>query len=81
MVARPFNDRTTCHKWAAKQRPDKAERLVLACEECPPSRRSRRRPPRWARVAAEVAAAVGADPGTVRRALDTALAAERDRPE
>ncbi|MDE0229986.1 MAG: hypothetical protein OXJ62_14135 [Spirochaetaceae bacterium] len=79
MVARPFTDRTTAHRYAAKQRPAKSDRLVLACTECPPTKPSRRRPPRWATVARAVAVAVGADPAAVRAALDTALAVERDR--
>ena len=44
------------HRWATKPRPDKADRLVLACEHCPPTRPSKRRPPRWATVARQVAA-------------------------
>lgn len=78
MAPRPFNDRTVGHKWAVAQRPDKADRLVLKCVACPPSRRSRRTVPSWARVAAAVAAAVGADPGEVRVALDEALAREKN---
>ena len=34
-------------------------------------------PVRWSRVAAEVAQAVGADPGDVRRALEAAIEADR----
>ena len=79
MVARPFADRTTAHRWATTQRPAKADRLVLACEHCPPTRPSTRRPPRWATVARQVAAAVGAQPAAVRAALDAALTAERQR--
>ena len=79
MTTREFNDRTVCHKWAAKQRPDKADRLVLACEECPPSRRSRRRPVRWSTVAGEVAAEIGANPAALREALREALERERAR--
>ena len=79
MKPRIFEDRTVCHKWAAKQRPDKADRIVRPCELCPPSRRSRRRPLRWARVAADVAEALGADPALVRLALKEAV--ERDQSE
>ena len=79
MVALPFADRTTAHRWATKNRPNKADRLVLGCTECPPTRPSKRRPPRWATVARQVAAAVGADPAAVRVALDAALAAEHRR--
>ena len=42
-------------------------------------RKRRQRPPRWATVTRQVAAAVGADPAAVRRALATALQGERDR--
>ena len=79
MVARPFADRSTAHRYAARMRPDKADRLVLACSECPETKPSKRRPPRWATVARAVAAELGANPGAVRRALATALAAERER--
>ena len=79
MVALPFADRTTAHRWATKNRPNKADRLVLACTECPPTRPSKRRPPRWATVARAVAQAVGAEPAAVRAALDAALDAERQR--
>ena len=53
--------------------------MVRECLDCPPSRRSKRRPVRWALVAAEVAAAAGADPATVREALREALERERVR--
>ena len=77
MVARPYAVPSTAHRYAEKLRPDKADRLVLACEACPPSRRSRRRVPSMARVAAAVAEAVGADPAVVRVALDEAMAVEK----
>ena len=79
MVARPYAVASTAHRYAEKLRPDKGDRLVLACTECPPTRPSKRRPPRWATVARQVAAAVGADPAAVRAALDAALDAERQR--
>ena len=79
MVTRRFADRTTAPRWATRQRPDKADRVVLACTECPPTRPSKRRPPRWATVARRVAADVGAEPAAVRAALTAALAAERQR--
>ena len=77
MTRKPFNDRTVAHKWAARRRPDKADRLVLTCSKCPESRPSRRRPPRWSVVARAVALAVGAPAAQVREALATALEAER----
>ena len=81
MVARPYAVASTAHRYAEKLRPDKGDRLVLACEACPTTRPSKRRPMRWATVARQVAAAVGAEPAAVRRALATALAAERERSE
>ena len=79
MVARPYAVASTAHRYAEKLRPDKADRLVLGCEQCPTTTPSKRRPPRWATVARQVAAAVGAEPAAVRAALAGALAAERQR--
>jgi hypothetical protein len=79
MVALPFADRTTAYRWATKQRPDKGDRLVLGCTECPPTTPSKRRRTRWATVARQVAVALDADPAVVRAALDAALDAERQR--
>ena len=79
MVARPYAVASTAHRYAEKLRPDKADRLVLACEQCPPTAPSKRRPMRWATVARAVAAAIGAEPAAVRAALAAALAAERER--
>lgn len=79
MAPRRFADRTVAHKWAAKKRPDSADRFVRGCTCCPESRPSRRRPPRWSVVARTVAEAVGAPAGQVREALAAALAAERGR--
>ena len=79
MVARPYAVASTAHRYAEKLRPDKGDRLVLACEQCPTTQASKRRPPRWAAVARAVAQAVGAEPAAVRAALAAALAAERQR--
>ena len=79
MVARPYAVASTAHRYAEKLRPDKGDRLVLACEQCPTTSPSKRRAPRWAAVARQVAAAVGAEPAAVRAALAAALAAERQR--
>ena len=77
IVTRPFADRTTVHRWATRQWPDRADRLILACEHCPPTRPSKRRPPRWATVARQVAAAVGAElPSGSGRTGATRTAAE-----
>ena len=67
MQGRVFSDRTVCHKWAAKQRPAKEDRLVLACSACPESRPSRRRPIRWGHVAR----AVGVTLPALRAAIET----------
>ena len=67
MQGRVFSARTTCHKWAAKQRPVKDDRLVLACSNCPVSRPSRRRAIRWGHVAR----AVGCKLPALRAAIET----------
>ena len=67
MNARVFNDRTVCHRWAAKQRPAKGDRLVLACSKCPVSQKSRRRPVRWGHVAK----ALGVELPALRAAIET----------
>ena len=77
MRDRKYRTRSHANKDAGALRPDHRDRMVRECEQCPESRRSRRRPPRWAKVAREVAEAVGADPAAVRTALADALDAER----
>ena len=79
MKATRFQDRTVAHRWAARQRPDKADRLVLSCVECPRPARSRRRPPAWGRIARDVAAAVGLPVVDVRHALDEARERDAER--
>ena len=79
MVARPYAVASTAHRYAEKLRPDKGDRLVLGCTECPPTAPSKRRRTRWAAVARQIAQAVGAEPAAVRAALDAALDAERQR--
>ena len=81
MKATKFADRTVAHRWAARQRPIKADRLVLACDACPQPQRSRRRPPAWGRIARDLAAAVGLPIVEVRYALDEAREADRRRRE
>ena len=71
MQGRVFSDRTACHKWAAKQRPAKEDRLVLACSKCPVSRKSRRRAIRWGHVAKELGVTLPA----LRAAIETETAA------
>ena len=79
MQEREFESRHTATKVARRLRPNPADRLVLACSDCPTSKRSRRRAPRPAVVAKAIAEAVGAPVATVRQALDAATAAERSR--
>ena len=78
MRDRKYRTRSHANKDAVALRPDQRDRMVRECEQCPESRRSRRRPPRWAKVAREVAETVGADPAAVRTALEAALAGERE---
>ena len=79
MRARQYESRHTATKAARRLRPAAADRLVLACEACPPSTPSRRRPPAWGRIARDVAAAVGIPAADVRHALDEAREADRRR--
>ena len=76
--AKPYKSRTHANKVAAELRADPDDRMVRACVKCPESRRSKRRTPRWPRVATAMAETLGADPGKVRRALVAALKHERD---
>ena len=79
LKAKRYRSRAHANKVAAEMRADPEDRMVRACTECPTTSPSKRRPPRWANLARQVAEAVGADSGVVRRALDRALAAERER--
>ena len=71
MQTRVFSDRTAAHRWAAKQRPAKEDRIILACSKCPVSRKSRRRPIRWGHVAKEL--------GVTLQSLRAAIETERRR--
>lgn len=75
--AKPYKSRAHANKVAAALRPDPDDRMVRACVQCPEPRRSRRRPPRWSRVAAEVAEVLDAHPTKVHRALVAALRNEK----
>ena len=79
MRDRPYTTRSHANKDAAALQPEAGNRMVRECLECPPSKRSKRRPVRWALIAKEVATAVGADPATIRVALREALERERVR--
>ena len=52
MVAHAYAARATAAKAGTQLRADKSDRLVLQCEVCAPAVRSKRKPIRWARVAA-----------------------------
>ena len=54
MRPKRFDVRTTANKAAVKLRPNADERLVLACDDCPPTARSRRRPLRLSAIARAV---------------------------
>ena len=71
--------RSTATKAARRLRPNVADRLVLACSDCPTSKPSRRRAPRPAVIARAIARALDAPVAAVRQALDAATAAERRR--
>ena len=79
MRPREFESRHTATKAARRLRPNVADRLVLACSECPTSKPSRRRAPRPAVIARAIADALDAPVAAVRQALDAATAAERQR--
>ena len=79
MASRSFTDRTTAHKWAARQRPEKGDRLILSCEACPVTKPSKRKPPRWSVIARAVAERFDLRPTAVREVLTEALEAERGR--
>ena len=79
MRERVFDSRKTAHKAAVRLRLEVADRLVLQCEACPTSAPPRRRPPNWTRIAADLAAAIGADPRVVRTELAAAREAEDRR--
>ena len=79
MQERRFDSRTTANKAAVRLRSTAADRLVLRCESCPSTRPSKRRPPRWALVARNLAARFSIDANELRTALVSELAAERER--
>ena len=78
MSSRRFEIQSTAHRWAAGQRPEKGDRLVLGCDACPATRPSKRRPPRWGSIARGLAARFDWPASEVREALAAELAADRD---
>ena len=79
MGTRRYTTRSHANKDAVAARPAAADRMVRECSKCPASTRSKRRPPSWSRVAADVAAAMNVDPAALRAELERALEAERAR--
>ena len=79
MKDRRFESRKTAHKVAVKLRPAAEDRLVLACEACPPTKPSKRRPPRGGTIARRLAERFDLPAGELREALAAELAAERGR--
>ena len=69
MQERRFDSRTTANKAAVRLRSTAADRLVLRCESCPSTRPSKRRPPRWALVARNLAARFSINANALRTAL------------
>ena len=66
MVVQRFASRQHASKVAKVRRPVSADRMVIACVECPPSKRSTRPAPRWSWIAAELRV----DPADLRAAWD-----------
>ncbi|MCY4506077.1 MAG: hypothetical protein OXG35_03830 [Acidobacteria bacterium] len=79
MRPRLYESRHTATSVARRLRPDAGDRLVLACESCPTTRPSKRRPPRWSVVARAVAERFDLQAAAVRQVLTDALEAERGR--
>ena len=72
MQTRKYEARQTAVSVARKLRPNRVDRMVLGCDVCPASVRSKRRPAKWGRIAARMAEALGLDAAEVRRALERA---------
>lgn len=79
MRPRLYESRHTATSVARRLRPNAADRLVLGCEDCPATRPSKRKAPRWGAVARRLAARFDLPAGEVREALAAELAAERGR--
>ena len=79
MRPRLYESRHTATSVARRLRPNAADRLVLGCEDCPATKPSKRKAPRWGAVARRLAARFDLPAGEVRAALATELAAERGR--
>ena len=79
MRPRLYESRHTATSVARRLRPNGADRLVLACECCPETRPSKRKPPRWGAIARKLAQRFDLPAGEVREALTAELAADRGR--
>ena len=79
MRPRLYESRHTATSVARRLRPTAADRLVLGCEDCPATRPSKRKAPRWGAVARRLAARFDLPAGEVREALTAEFAAERGR--
>ena len=78
MRPRLYESRHTATSAAKRLRPDAADRLVLACEQCLTTARSKRPRPSRAADAKFLAQRLGVEPQRVRAALDELAAARRD---
>ena len=72
MRPRIYRTRAAANKAAVKLRAQATNRMVLACEGCPETMRSKRAPVRWTKVAAAV--------GVKVEDLRAAIATEKNRP-
>ena len=79
MRPKPYRTQPAAFKAAAKLRADAGDRMVRKCTDCPATRPSKRKPPRWSVIARAVAERFGLRPTAVREVLTEALEAERGR--
>ena len=74
-----YNTQPAAFKAAAKLRPDAGDRMIRKCTDCPVTRPSKRKPPRWSVIARAVAERFDLQAAAVRQVLTDALEAERGR--
>ena len=79
MRPKSYRTQPAAFKAAAKLRPDAGDRMVRKCTDCPTTKPSKRKPPRWSVVARAVAERFDLKPVAVREVLTAALEAERGR--
>ena len=77
LLERRYNTKQAALQAATKLRPDAAYRMVRACVECPTTKPSKRRQPRWGAIARRLAERFDLPAGEVREALADELAADR----